>query len=208
MHDVLAHRITLLSLHAGALELRPDMEPGEVATVAGTMRATAHQALEDLREILGVLRHNGDAAAVRPQPGVASLAELVGECRAAGVPVELDDRLPEPERDALPSSVSRTAYRVVQEGLTNARKHAPGVPVGLEVTGRAGEGLRIEIVNPMPDPSPAPDGSAATAPAPAIPGAGAGLVGLRERVELVGGTLSRTTDGGRHRLTVWLPWAP
>jgi signal transduction histidine kinase len=212
MHDVLAHRITLLSLHAGALELRPDMGPGEVATVAGTMRATAHQALEELREILGVLRHNsggqnGAGAAVRPQPGVASLAELVGECRAAGVPVVLDDRLPEPAREALPASASRTAYRVVQEGLTNARKHAPGSEVRICLD-RCGEGesgeLRVRVRNAL-----------ASGPSSALPGARSGLVGLSERVSLAGGRIdygvrrangNGSGSGVDFSLEAWLPW--
>jgi signal transduction histidine kinase len=208
MHDVLAHRITLLSLHAGALEVRPDMGPGEVATVAGTMRATAHQALEDLREILGVLRHNGgSAAAVRPQPGVASLPELVGECRAAGVPVVLEDRLP--ESDSLPSSASRTAYRVVQEGLTNARKHAPGSEVRIRLDrcgkGESGE-LHVRVRNAL-----------ARRATTALPGARSGLVGLSERVSLAGGRIdygvrrASAPEGGGSggvdfSLEAWLPW--
>jgi signal transduction histidine kinase len=212
MHDVLAHRITLLSLHAGALELRPGMGEKEVASVAGTMRATAHQALEDLREILGVLRHNGDAAAIRPQPGVTALPELVGECRAAGVLVVLEDRLPEPGHDSLSSPVSRTAYRVVQEGLTNARKHAPGSEVRIRLD-RSGEGERAELHVVVRN---ALAGAGAAA-GPAMPGARSGLVGLSERVSLAGGRIDygvRRANGDAagggsgvdFSLEAWLPW--
>ena len=130
MHDVLAHRISLVSLHAGALEIRPGpVQPEEVARAAATIRASAHQALEDLREILGVLRAGTDGGTLRPQPALGDLDELLAECRSAPAPpVEVDDRRPD---STPPPSVSRTAYRIVQEGLTNARKHAPGEPVRL-----------------------------------------------------------------------------
>jgi signal transduction histidine kinase len=204
MHDVLAHRLSLLSLHAGAMELRPDARPEDLAAAARVVRSTAHLALEDLRTVIGVLRDDvaGDLA---PPPTLADLDTLVAECRAAGMSVEvtgeLSDGAGELTGGPVPEELGRHAYRVVREGLTNARKHAPAQPVELVVTGSAGDGLRIEIVNPMPG----PDGSAAMTST--IPGAGAGLVGLRERVELAGGTLDHTTAGGRHRLSVWLPWA-
>ena len=207
MHDVLAHRITLMSLHAGALELRRDMGAEEVAKVAGTIRASAHQALEDLREILGVLRGGPGAhgrgeegaAGPRPQPGVADIAELVSEARAAGLAVRLEDRLPA-GREA-PSSLGRTAYRVVQEGLTNARKHAPGCAVLVELD-RVGEGeLHIRVRNALGGPV---EGSG-------LPGSRSGLLGLTERVSLAGGRLEhgprRTRDGGvEFCLEAWLPW--
>jgi signal transduction histidine kinase len=203
MHDVLAHRITLVSLHAGALEVRPDMGAGEVATVAGTIRSTAHEALEDLREILGLLRAGADGAvAVRPQLGVGDIDELVGECRAAGVAVELESRLPDVA--SLPAPVSRTAYRVVQEGLTNARKHAPERRVRVCLA-RSPEGeLHVRVRNPLTGARPAP--------ADAVPGSRSGLLGLSERVSLAGGRIDygarRGADGGAvdFSLEVWLPW--
>ncbi len=205
MHDVLAHRITLVSLHAGALEVRPDMGPGEVATVAGTIRSTAHQALEDLREILGLLRASADGGvAVRPQRGVDDIDELVGECRAAGMTVELDSRLSDVA--SLPPAASRTAYRVVQEGLTNARKHAPGRRVRVWLA-RSPEGeLRVRVRNALTGAGPAP------AAAAALPGSRSGLVGLSERVSLAGGRIDcgarRGADDGTvdFALEAWLPW--
>ena len=195
MHDVLAHRISLLSLHAGALEIRPEAPPAEVAKAAGVIRASAHQALQDLREVIGVLREpasGGDPE--RPQPTLADLATLVEESRAAGARVDL--QLP-PDGASPPDVVGRTAYRMVQEALTNARKHAPGARVTVTVGGAPGTGLTITVCNPGPV-SPVPT---------AIPGAGTGLIGLAERATLAGGRLDhRREPGGGFTLEAWLPW--
>ncbi|WP_433545037.1 sensor histidine kinase [Streptomyces sp. CA-294286] len=195
MHDVLAHRLTLLSVHAGALEFRPDAPPAQVARAAGVIRDSAHEALQDLREIIGVLRspHAGDEH--RPQPTFATLDALVAESRQAGMEVVLDNGVADP--GAVPASVGRTVYRIAQEGLTNARKHAPGAEVAVTVSGRPGDGLTVEVRNP------APEGEA-----PAVPGSGQGLIGLTERAALAGGRLGHghAEDGG-FRVTAWLPWA-
>jgi signal transduction histidine kinase len=197
MHDVLAHRISLVSLHAGALEIRPDLSREEVTRAAGTIRASAHQALEDLREILGVLRSGADGGSLRPQPGLDGLDELIAECRATGTDVQVDDGLPD---TAPPPSVSRTAYRLVQEGLTNARKHAPDAQVRLRLARTPAGELHVSLRNRL-----------TYAPGPAIPGARTGLVGLVERVSLAGGRLDhgarRDPDGEvAFHLEAWLPW--
>ncbi|MGX4656391.1 sensor histidine kinase [Micromonospora sp. SCSIO 07396] len=199
MHDVLAHRISLLSLHAGALEFRPDAPPQEVARAAGVIRGSAHAALQDLREVIGVLRADtsgGDAAPERPQPTLADVPALIAESRAAGVRVTLVDEVADPTR--VPTAVGRSAYRIVQEGLTNARKHAPDTTVGVRLAGGPGRELAVEIRNPWPV------GSSA----PALPGAGTGLVGIAERVTLAGGRLTHGRDGatGDFRLAARLPW--
>jgi signal transduction histidine kinase len=197
MHDVLAHRISLLSLHAGALEIRPDAAPAEVAGAAGVIRASAHRALQDLREVIGVLREDTDAGAApeRPQPTLDGLAALADESRAAGTTVTLDIQV---DQAAVPDGTGRTAYRIVQEGLTNARKHAPGTAVGVAVTGGAGDGLTVEVRNRWP----IGRGGAA-----AIPGAGTGLVGLAERATLAGGRLAHgRSDADEFLLSAWLPW--
>ncbi|WFF08799.1 histidine kinase [Micromonospora sp. WMMD1076] len=198
MHDVLAHRISLLSLHAGALEFRPDAPPEEVARAAGVIRASAHAALQDLREVIGVLRAEvgSEATPERPQPTLADVPALVAESRDAGVRVTVVDEVTEPE--VVPAAIGRSAYRIVQEGLTNARKHAPGAVVTVRLAGGAGDGLAVDIHNPWPV------GASPTA----IPGAGTGLVGIAERVTLAGGRLEhgRDADGG-FRLTARLPWA-
>ena len=195
MHDVLAHRISLLSLHAGALEIKPDAAPDEVATAAGIIRASAHQALQDLREVIGVLRADRpDDAPEPPQPTLRALPALADESRSAGVKVNLDVRI---EPATVPDGTGRTAYRIVQEGLTNARKHAPGATVRVEVAGAAGDGLSINIRNPWP---------VAGRPA-SIPGTGSGLIGLAERATLAGGMLQHgRTERDEFALTAWLPW--
>ena len=190
MHDVLAHRLSLLSLHAGALEYRPDAPPAEIAATAGVVREAAAEALEELRDVIGVLREGTEGESRPPQPTLADLPALIEESRAAGMRIEADLDLPEAG-----GSIGRTAYRVVQEGLTNARKHAPGVLVRVKVTTSA-EALRIEIRNPAPLSPP---------PAAALPGAGSGLIGLGERVQLANGELRHEWDGGGFALVATLP---
>lgn len=197
MHDVLAHRISLLSMHAGALEFRPDAPPAEVARAAGVIRASARQALEDLREVIGVLRDSPDGStSTRPQPTLRDLPALVEEVRGAGVRVREEYRVA--DLGAAPAVAGRTAYRVVQEGLTNVRKHAPGATAAVEVSGGPDDGLTVTVGNPPPV------GARTHA---ALPGGGTGLVGLRERVTLAGGHLEHGwTPDGDFRLCAWLPW--
>ncbi|MFE5814440.1 sensor histidine kinase [Streptomyces sp. NPDC056479] len=194
MHDVLAHRLTLLSVHAGALEFRPDAPREEIQRAAGVIRESAHEALQDLREIIGVLRADEPDDTGRPQPTLAALEALVTESREAGMKVTLDQRVTDPA--AVPASVGRTAYRIAQEGLTNARKHAPGTEVTVTVTGAPGEGLSVAVRNPAPE-----------GPVPHVPGSGQGLIGLTERATLTGGLLEHgpTGDGG-FEVRGRLPW--
>lgn len=195
MHDVLAHRLTLLSVHAGALEFRPDAPREEVARAAGVIRESAHEALQDLREIIGVLRAGDADEPGRPQPTLAALDALVAESREAGAKVTLDVRVADPA--AVPASAGRTAYRIAQEALTNARKHAPGTEVTVSVTGGPGEGLAVHVGNP------APEGGV-----PHVPGSGQGLIGLTERATLAGGRLEHgERDDGGFEVRAWLPWA-
>ncbi|MFG1622241.1 sensor histidine kinase [Kribbella sp. NPDC049227] len=195
MHDVLAHRLSLLATYAGALEYRPDSSPEKLAKAAGVIRSGVHQALDELREVISVLRDTeiDEMPGGRPQPTFGDLPALVAESREAGTTVSYDDRVA--NAATLPPATGRTAYRVVQEGLTNARKHAAGHPVRLTVAGGPGDGLRIELVNP------ASNGT------PLTPGSGTGLVGLTERVHLAGGTLDHgKAPGGGFRLEASLPW--
>jgi signal transduction histidine kinase len=256
MHDVLGHRLSLLSVHAGALEFRPDASPEEIARAAKVIRENAHLALQDLREVIGVLRAPTEAyraadEAVQtgpaqpglasapvgelPQPTLADVRQLVAESGRAGMRVDLREEL---DGAAVPDLVGRTAYRTVQEGLTNARKHAPGAEVVVRLAGRPGESLTVEICNdaPGPRPAPGPDPGPAGAlhPDPPLPGPpvgersptassgpgvahspqpavapGQGLVGLAERVALADGRLEHgPTAGGGWRLAAWLPWPP
>jgi signal transduction histidine kinase len=166
-----------------------------VAGAAGVIRASAHQALQDLRDVIGVLRADtGGGAPDRPQPTLAELASLAGESRDAGVKVRLDVRVDE---GGVPELTGRTAYRIVQEALTNARKHAPGTSVTVTLSGAASTGLTVEIRNPLP---------VSAAPG-AIPGTGTGLIGLAERATLAGGRLAHgRTPEGDFVVTAWLPW--
>jgi len=197
MHDVLAHRISLLSLHAGALEFRPDAPPDEVARAVGVIRASAHQALEDLRSVIGTLRDGADSEKPPPpQPTLAALPGLLEESRAAGMQLYADVRVA--DLTAVPDGIGRNALRIVQEALTNARKHAPSAEVDLRVEGAPGEGLTIEVRNPAP---------ARPAGATEIPGSGTGLVGLAERAALSGGRLEHGFDRrGDFYLRAWVPW--
>lgn len=188
MHDVLAHRLSLLSVHAGALEFRPDASPAEISEAAGVIRANATEALRDLRHVIGVLR-TGDDGTAPPQPTLDAIPALVEESRAAGMHVR--SRIDATGGEVM---VGRTAYRVVQEGLTNARKHAPAAAVEVTV-GPSEEQLVVEVVSRK----------SALAP-PAVPG-GSGLIGLTERVELAGGVLECGPNRrGDFVLRAVLPW--
>jgi signal transduction histidine kinase len=192
MHDVLGHRLSLLSLHAGALGYGAEKSPQDTARAVAVIRESAHQALDELRAVIGVLREDGEHGAPEPpQPQLADLPALVEETRRAGMPV---DTSVEVDFSTAPPVAGRHAYRIVQEGLTNARKHAYGAAVALRVEGAAGAGLEVELRNGLPD-------------GVTLPAAGAGLLGLSERAALAGGRLEHgVTANGDFRLWAWLPW--
>jgi signal transduction histidine kinase len=193
MHDVLAHRLSLLATYAGALEYRPDAPPEQLARAAGVVRVGAHQALDELREVITVLRDDDDFDGKHPLPGLADLDGLIAETRDAGTAVDVTRRVT--QQEDLPGGLGRTAYRVVQEGLTNARKHAPGRPVRVLLAGKPGGRLVVELANPV---GPAD---------PVINGSGTGLIGLTERVRLAGGEIDHTISAdGEFVLRAWLPW--
>ena len=193
MHDVLAHRLSLLATYAGALEYRPDAPPEQLARAAGVVRVGAHQALDELREVITVLRDDDDFDGKHPLPGLADLDGLIAETRDAGTAVDVTRRVT--QQEDLPGGLGRTAYRVVQEGLTNARKHAPGRPVRVLLAGKPGGRLVVEFANPV---GPAD---------PVINGSGTGLIGLTERVRLAGGEIDHTISAdGEFVLRAWLPW--
>lgn len=203
MHDVLAHRISLVALTAGALEFRPDASPEVVQEAAAVVRTNAHLALDELREVISVLREESPgeiAAREPPQPTLENLGSLIEESRQAGSEVGFVSEVE--EFTAVPDSTGRTAYRVVQEGLTNVRKHAAGGMAEVAVAGSPEVGLTVQIRNrrPLLTPDSGADPSG-------IPGSGTGLIGLSERVELAGGRLDhgRLPDG-QFQLRAWLPW--
>jgi signal transduction histidine kinase len=209
MHDVLAHRLSLLATYAGALAYRPDAPPEQLSRAAEVVRSGAHQALEELREVIGVLRDDelpDLTAGSSPLPGIAELPRLIEESRAAGTPIEVSGDTWDPA--LVPQSQGRTVYRVVQEGLTNVRKHAPGGPARITFGGRPGAGLDIVIASRLPPASAGFPGPAQVAPQPAAgaAGTGVGLIGLTERVELAGGKLEAGPRMSEFRLHAWLPW--
>ncbi|MFG1947428.1 sensor histidine kinase [Nonomuraea sp. NPDC048826] len=190
MHDALAHRMSLLAMLAGGLAYRVDLGPEETRETARAIQENAHQSLNELRTVLGTLRSDGALAA--PQPTLADLDELFHEVRTAGQKLQVTDSIE--RRDRLPSQTGRNAYRIVQEALTNARKHAPGSGVTVELGGSPGDALRIHVANPTPY------------GASSGPGGKLGLVGLAERVRMAGGTIAHAQQDGRFVLDVRLPW--
>jgi signal transduction histidine kinase len=194
MHDVLAHKLSLIALHAGALEVDPATDPVKVEQAATLVGSTAREALDELRWVLGLLRPDGEVPVGSvPTDDFADLRRLVTSWARAGVSVELRD-----EVGQMPPAIERAAYRLVQEGLTNAHKHAPGAAVAVTVAGGRGDDVVVSVVNGAPDGTDHAD----------LTGAGTGLVGLGERLRLVGGTLS----SGRHGADGWklegrFPWS-
>jgi signal transduction histidine kinase len=183
MHDVVAHRVGLMVLHAGALEVSL-ADPG-AAQQARLIRETGREALDELRHVLGVLRERADGPPLDPQPTLADLDRLAQQSRDAGMKVSV---AVEGDPRRLPATVERAAYRLVQEALTNVHKHAANAAT--EVGVRYGrERLEVTVRNAGPD-----------GPHPGLvpAGGGHGLVGLRERVTLLGGTFRAgpQADGG------------
>jgi signal transduction histidine kinase len=209
MHDVLAHRLSLLSVHAGALEFRPDGAATDIARAAAVIRTSAADALHDLRQVITVLREDTSNGTGPPQPDFGQLADLLAESRSAGMTIEA--RITLPDERSLPAAAGRTAYRVVQEGLTNARKHAPGAPVEVTVTTDGEGGLVAEVISGcsvrLPgQAAPGPSHPAGADPVRAMPGTGAGLIGLAERLELAGGQLEHGhVPGGGFALRATIP---
>jgi signal transduction histidine kinase len=207
MHDVLAHRISMVSVHAGALEYHPDAPPEDVAKAAGVIRSSAHAALDELREVISLLRNSTDRgddedeALPRPQPTLDDLPHLVEESRAPGTTVRFAIRLNQAAE--VPAATRRTIYRIVQEGLTNARKHAPASAVDIEITDESPGVVTVSVTN---DPSAGNVGDQIPARPTAPPGSGTGLIGLAERVALAGGRLEHgPTHGGGYMLKATLP---
>jgi signal transduction histidine kinase len=198
MHDVLAHRMSLVAVHAGALAYRTDLSAAETRETAAIIQANSQRALADLREILGLLRDTErgiDVTHHRPQPTLGDLDSLLDDERAAGAHVTLRSDLE--DLDALPESIGRSAFRIVQEGLTNARKHAPHAIVTVELTGHPGNGLDLSVRNPV----------RVGGELNGNDGAGFGLVGLAERAAASHGRLEHgLTRNGDFVLRAWLPW--
>jgi signal transduction histidine kinase len=204
MHDVLAHRLSLLSLQAGALEVTPvSGRDAAAAEAAAAIRATTHQALQELRSIVRVLRDDDEPSTAPPQPVAADLPALITEASAtASIHADWGGV----ELAEVPPDTGRTLYRIVQEGLTNARKHAPGSAVEVSVDGAPDRGLNVAVTSWLPLNRPAAGDGAHGGQG--VHGDGTGLIGLRERAALAGGHLDAAVTGDRRfRLSGWLPWA-
>lgn len=191
MHDVLAHRISLVSMHAGVLAYRDNLSAEQTREIAQIIQENSAESLTELRAVLGTLRGSGGSAPEKPQPTLADLPGLVADARAAGTDVTVRDELAAGE--ALPPLSGRHAYRIVQEALTNARKHAVGAPVTVSLSGGRGDGLEIEVSNPLTTSG-------------LLPGAGLGLVGIAERAQIAGGRCTAGPEEGRFVVRAWLPW--
>ncbi|MHA7303886.1 sensor histidine kinase [Arthrobacter sp. TMN-49] len=215
MHDTLAHRMSLVAVQAAALQV--DAPDAETAKAARLIRETAHAALGELRDVLGVLHQDGTrttqrsptvetglprveapvAAMSRTAPsGIQEIAGLVAEWRQAGLSA---DYIPDPALcSGIPDALSRAAYRVVQEGMTNVARHAPEatatVTLELRNTECGGVNLRVSVVN-------GPGGRGE----PAL-GAGLGLIGLGERVQLLNGSLIHRSTGSGFELIALIPF--
>lgn len=196
VHDVIGHRLSILSLHAGALEMALAGQDEELESSARLVREGAQASMDDLRSLIAVLRDpDGFAVTDGAEPVLPStlvdLDRVVDEAAGAGQPLTSSIFISRPE-DA-DRVLSHAVYRVVQEILTNARKHAPGLPVRLGVRGGPEEGLVIESSNPLPDGA-------------LVPEEGRPVRSLGERVGVLGGTIGTAVEDGRWRITVHLPW--
>ncbi|MYM19369.1 hypothetical protein GSY69_05145 [Brevibacterium sp. 5221] len=188
MHDSLSHRLSVIAMHAGALELREDLPLQQVRAQAHTIATAARAADRDLRSVLVLLREEEGRA---PR---LDLAELVADARAAGTPAAVEWREPlgADSLGAMPALIAQMLYRAVQEALTNARKHAPGQPITV-VIGHVRGRLELRAENPVP----------LVPGQPWRPGTGQGLIGLRERVGLLAGTVAvEEPTAERPRFTV------
>jgi signal transduction histidine kinase len=199
MHDVLAHKVSLIALHAGALEVGAGAGDGRVQQEATLIRVTAREALQELRTVLGILHTepadgpDQDDVLERGEP-FADLASLVRDSTRAGQRVELRDRA-----GPLPPATARVIYRVAQEGLTNAHRYAPNAPTTVSVDRDPDDRLTVTVHN-----------ARSADPPTDLPGSGSGLVGLAERIRLVGGSMDSGPlgPGGRDgwRLRAVVPW--
>jgi signal transduction histidine kinase len=202
LHDVVAHHLSLMAVRAETAPYRLAELPAPVREEFGSLSAAAREALADMRRLLGVLRDDGPAERA-PQPQLADLPVLIDAARQAGLPVELSVLSgPAPMTPGpVPSAVGVCAYRIVQESLSNASRHAQGAPVTVSLDHRA-EGVLLRVAN-GPGPTGSPTGSPMEGTARVTAGEGSrrtghGLTGMRERVALLGGSLSAgpSPDGG------------
>lgn len=190
LHDVVAHHMSVISVQAASAEFRIQGLPEQARQEFAEISEQSRSSLAELRRILGVLRAEDDGAHLAPQPGVHDIGRIIEHVARAGTHVQLTSD----DLSGLPESVSIATYRIVQEGLSNAVRHAPGASAQVIIE-RSQSAIEILVQN-----------AAATTPAHPIEGAGHGIRGMRERAFALGGTLSTaaTADGG-FQVRAWLP---
>ncbi|MFV0427890.1 MAG: sensor histidine kinase [Arachnia sp.] len=186
VHDALSHELSVLALHAGALESRRELSPEDQQASLATIAETSRRAGDELRRVLTTLRDPELAA----PPGIDQLPQLVAELRAQGTEVHCvcGDDLAE-----LPSSVSQQLWRVAKELVNNARRHCPGEAVSVSLMGNPTSGITLGCTNPV-------------GPSPNSSGSGMGLVGVRELARQLGGTLEARVSEGWFIARLWVPW--
>ncbi|NNG20632.1 hypothetical protein HJ590_13910 [Naumannella sp. ID2617S] len=198
IHDALAHRLSLVSLHSGALEDAIRSGDPSTAQAAQVVRDNAHRSLEDLRDLVGALRDPQPPGPVTeparvPLHGMADVAEVIDSTIAAGVQVNAFVQLT--DSDQAGELLNRAVFRIVQEALTNVVKHAPGSSVGLDLRASPETGVLLRIRNPL------------VGGTSGVPGSGSGLIGMRERVAALEGQLTvGPTEDGWFEVSVRLPW--
>lgn len=212
MHDVLGHRLSLVNLQAGALEVSEGL-PAPAAEMARSIRTAAGAALEDLRRVVGVLRDGGELDTLRhadagigaAEPALGDVPELIESTREAGLAVNITVLL-EDSAEA-PAELGSAVYRIIQESLTNVLRHAPGQRADVVVKGRPGVGVSVDVTNPMPTRVEVTRVEPESVQVDASTASSTGLVGITERVELLGGSVSAgPTDEGMFAVTAWVPW--
>ncbi|MFF3847048.1 sensor histidine kinase [Streptomyces sp. NPDC002328] len=193
LHDVVAHHMSVVAIQAEAAPYRVENPPPELEKAFATIRENAVAALTELRRVLGVVRAEDYEAPDAPQPTLADLDGLLANVREAGLQV---DKVVTGAARELPPGVELSAYRIVQEALSNTLRHAPGAGARVEI-GYVLGGLGLRIVNgPPPQPS-------LVKPSP---GAGHGITGMRERVSMLNGEMTaEATEEGGYEVTVFLP---
>lgn len=190
LHDVVAHSVSVMVVQASAAHRVLERQPDQAAEALGVIEATGRNALDELRRLLGVLRHEEAAATVDPQPTAGDIHALVEQWREAGMDVSLEVEGDAPD---LPAGVGLTVYRIVQEALTNVMRHAG--PARARVAVRYDDAVRIEVTD---------DGRGSRPDD--VPSSGHGHIGMRERVELFGGTLAvGPRPGGGYRVRAAIP---
>jgi signal transduction histidine kinase len=192
LHDVVAHTLTTINVQAGVAARLLDRDPVHARDALGTIETASHEALDELRAILGVLREPGNGSApLEPAPDLAALGALIEQARATGLHVSFEVGGEQPKR--VPDAVQVAAFRILQESLTNARRHAPGTEADV-VLAYGPDRLRLAVENDVGYAN--ANGSHQ----------GVGILGMHERAAALGGSLRAQRGGARFRVVAELPY--